>query len=238
MRVLVFGEYSGRIRNAFRALGHDAWSCDLLPAEDASDYHLQGDGFDYAESQHWDLIIAHPDCQYLTNSAEWLYRDQQTKNLKPDTLFGAARREAREQAIAFVKRIDALKVKKLCIENPIGVLSDRFRKPDQYIQPYQYGDDASKKTCLWTRGLPDLEATHYVEPRWVVGENGRPLPRWSNQTDSGQERSPPSEDRWKDRSRTFQGWADAMAIQWGGVKMDGRWYYNWNDVARDFDDDL
>lgn len=236
MRVLVACEYSGRTREAFRKLGHDVLSADFEPAEDGSPYHYHGDCFDLIDDQHFDLMIAHPPCTYLTNSAEWAFKDVQTKKMRPGTLIGAERRAAREEAIAFVLRLANAPIERIAIENPIGVLSARWRKPDQFIQPYEYGDDASKRTCLWLKNLPLLRPTKYVEPRLVCcglpledslclcprcGGRKKALPRWGNQTDGGQNREPPAEDRWKIRSATYQGWADAWAEQWGGLVLGG-----------------
>ncbi len=162
MKVLVACEYSGRVRDAFRALGHDAMSCDLLPSE-ATGPHYQGDVLDIIRDG-WDLMIAHPPCTYLTISAEWAYKEEQTKKMKPGTLIGAARHAAREEAIKFVLAIAAAPVERIAIENPIGVLSSRWREPDQFIQPYEYGNDASKKTCLWLKNLPRLAPTAFAPP--------------------------------------------------------------------------
>ena len=146
--------------------------------------------------------------------AEWAYkeRDQIKKKLDPDKLYGAERLAAREEAAAFFMALAAAPIKRIAIENPVGVMSTRYRKPDQFIQPYEYGHDASKRTGLWLKGLPKLVPTKYVEPRMVRG-----LKRWGNQTDSGQNRESPGPDRWKVRSTTWQGWADAMADQWRGA---------------------
>lgn len=239
MRVLVACEYSGRTREAFRRLGHNVLSCDLLPSDDNSPYHYQGDVFDLInEAGPFDLMIAHPPCTYLTIAAEWAYKDEQKKKMKPGTLIGAARRAAREEAIDFVMRLANAPIHRIAIENPIGVLSSRWRDPDQFIQPYEYGDDASKRTCLWLKGLPKLKPTKYIEPRWVCcgetlpdgvvkygcpncnGQN-KPLPRWGNQTNSGQNKEAPSDDRWKTRSTTWKGWADAWSEQWGGLVLGG-----------------
>lgn len=176
-------------------------------------------------------MIAHPPCTYLTIAAEWAYKDEQKKRIKPGTLIGAARRQAREEAIEFVMMLANADIPRIVIENPVGVLSSRWRKPDQFIQPYEFGDDASKKTCLWLKGLSPLRPTGYVEPRMVccgsVIESGDKYgcpncggekvarPRWGNQTNGGQNKEPPGKDRWKIRSTTWQGWADAMADQWG-----------------------
>lgn len=217
MKVLVACEYSGRVRDAFIAAGHDAMSCDLLPTE-APGAHYQGDVFDVINAG-WDLMIAHPPCTYLTCSAEWAYGDgPYHQRVQPGTLVGAARRKAREQALEFVLALYNAPIPRVAIENPVGVLSSNFREPDQIIQPYEYGDDGSKKTCLWLRGLPLLVPTGLYPPRLARQKDGKSYAlRWGNQTDSGQHRESPSPDRWKERSRTWQGWADAMADQWGGV---------------------
>lgn len=210
MRVLVACEYSGRVRRAFRDRGHPTWSCDILPPDDGDwNYHFRKDVSEILDFG-WDLIIAHPPCTYLTNSAEWAYSDgPYHQKVKQGTLVGSDRREARKQAIEFFYKIWNTDCPKICIENPIGVMS-KFIKPTQYIQPYEYGEDASKKTCLWLKGLPPLKPTQYVPPRIVNGK-----PRWGNQTDSGQNRMSPSDRRGHDRALTPQGWADAMASQWG-----------------------
>ena len=210
MRVLVACEYSGRVRRAFAARGHEVYSCDLLPAYDYDGNHLIADALDVIYSTPWDLIIAHPPCTYLTNSAEWAYKDgPYHQKVKPGTLVGKERREARADAVKFFMSIWKSDCPKICIENPIGFISSLI-KPTQYIQPYEYGEDASKKTCLWLKGLPPLKPTKYVEPRIVNGKK-----RWGNQTDSGQNKMTPSDSRGHDRSLTPQGWADAMAGQWG-----------------------
>lgn len=210
MKVLVACEYSGIVRDAFTKRGHLAVSCDLLPSEKPG-YHKQ---CDVREILHlgWDLLIAHPDCTYLTCSAEWAYGDgPYHQRVKPETLVGAARRAAREEALDFVRLLLAAPIKKKCIENPgRGAINTRIRKPDQIIQPNQFGHDASKATGLWLENLPLLVPTCYIQPRYVDGK-----PRWGNQTDSGQNNLSPGPDRWKDRARTYQGWADAMVDQWG-----------------------
>lgn len=215
MRVLVACEYSGTVRDAFLARGHDAMSCDLLPT-DKPGPHYQGDVRDVI-GDGWDAMIAHPPCTYLTIAAEWAYKDVQTKRIKPGTLIGAARRQAREEAIAFVMMLANADIPDIAIENPVGVLSSRWRKPDQIVQPWQFGHDASKATCLWLKGLAPLLPTERVPGR-VVGEDkrGMTIMRWGNQTDSGQNKLPPTADRWKLRSTTYAGIAEAMALQWGG----------------------
>lgn len=211
MKILVGFESSGMVRRAFRARGHDAWSCDLLPADDGSAHHIQGDIFDVVDGD-WDLGIFHPVCTYLTNSAAWAFSDgPYHMQVKPGTLVGAARRDARERALSDVRRLLALPYP-LAIENPRGFIGTMIRPPTQTIQPNQFGDDASKATCLWLNRLPCLVPTKRVAGRIV---NGRE--RWANQTDSGQNRLPPSADRWKKRSETYPGIATAMAEQWGNA---------------------
>ena len=196
MKVLVGCEYSGRVRNAFREAGHDAWSCDLLPSEDDSPFHIQGDVLPLL-NQGWDLGIFHPPCTYLAVSGlHWNKRDP-------------ARAAKTEEALDFVRTLMSAPIERIAVENPVSCISSRIRKPDQIIQPYEFGEDASKKTCLWLKNLDLLTPTQMVAPRLVDGK-----PRWSNQTGSGQNRLGPSEDRWKERSRTFAGVAKAMAEQW------------------------
>ncbi len=196
MKVLIACESSGTVREAFRKRGHDAWSCDLLPADKCSNYHIQGDVLRHLDLG-WDLVIAHPPCTYLCSSGiHWNKR-------RPE------RAGQTEQAKAFFMRFIDLDCM-WAIENPIGIMSTHYRKPDQIVQPYQFGHDASKATCLWFNGLPRLKPTKLIEPRIVDGKK-----RWSNQTDSGQNKLPPRKDRWKIRSKTYQGIADAMAKQWG-----------------------
>jgi len=216
MKVLVACEYSGRVRDAFIAKGHNVISCDLLPT-DSPGPHYQGNVMDII-NDGFDLMIAHPPCTYLTCSAEWAYRNGPFhQKVKPGTLTGIARREAREQAVEFVRALYNSNIPKVAIENPVGVLSSRFREPDQFIQPYEYGEDGSKKTCLWLKGLPLLKPTGLYPPRLAKTRDGRGYAlRWGNQTDSGQNKESPGADRWKIRSTTWQGWANAMAEQWGG----------------------
>lgn len=218
MRVLIAGESSGVSREEFRKLGHDAWSCDLQPADDGSEFHYQCDVFEIL-GEEWDLMIAHPSCTYLTNSAAWAYGDgPYHQGVKEGTLVGEARRNARREALIFVQRLMDAPIPMVAIENPVGAISTKIKKPSQYIQPFDFGEDASKKTGLWLKGLPPLEPTGYIEPR-VVGYTpaGKEIQRWANQTDSGQNKLTPSANRWKERSRTYRGWAVAMAEQWGGM---------------------
>lgn len=199
MNVLVACECSRIVRDAFRSRGHMAWSCDLKPCEGDNTYHIQEDVADVLYGV-WNLIIAHPPCTDLTVSCSRLWKQKQADG-----------RQAR--AVEFFMQFTRLKCK-WAIENPVGYMNTHYRKPDQIIQPYEFGHDASKKTCLWLHGLPVLkkDPSMYFPPRIVNG-----LPRWGNQTDSGQNRLPPSETRATDRSRTYQGIADAMATQWGSL---------------------
>ena len=220
MKILVACESSGVVREAFRKKGHHAWSCDLLPADDGSKFHLQGNILDIigddAIFEEWDLIIAHPPCTYLCGSGiHWL------KERKKKT----EEEQQKERERVQKRKIDTEKAKEFfttftklncawCIENPIGIMSRFYRKPDQYVQPYNFGHDASKKTCFWLNKLPLLKNTKYVEPRKVEYKD-KIRNRWANQTDSGQNALPPSKDRWKLRSKTYEGIAEAMAEQWG-----------------------
>lgn len=211
VKILVAYERSGTVREAFRARGHHAFSCDLAPAEDGSDYHFRKDALYMARTLPWDLVIAHPPCTYLTGSAAWAFKDgPYHQKVKPGTLVGAERRRARDLALREVCELMALPVPRIAIENPRGFIGSMIRKPDQTIQPYQFGEDASKATCLWLKGLPLLQPTERVAGRMVDGKE-----RWANQTDSGQNRLTPSDRRAIDRSRTYTGIANAMADQWG-----------------------
>jgi hypothetical protein len=212
MRVLIGYESSGTVREAFRALGHNAWSCDLQTADDGSPYHYQCDIWEVV-SQQWDMAIFHPSCTFLTISAAWAFTDgPYHQQVKPETLVGQARRDARDQALDDVRRLMALPYPK-AIENPIGAISKAIRKPDQF------GDDASKATCLWLDRLPKLEPTCHVPGRiveWPKG-SGKMVERWGNQTDGGQNKLTPSASRWKDRSKTYAGIANAFADQWTNI---------------------
>ena len=196
MKVLIACEYSGTVRDAFIAAGHDAMSCDLLPS-DAPGPHYLGDVRDVL-GDGWDLMIAHPPCTYLAVSG--MHR----------TARGLRDPQLTEDALDFVRLLLAAPVPRIAVENPVSVISTRIRRPDQIIQPWQFGHDASKTTCLWLKGLPALRPTQIVEPRIVDGRK-----RWGNQTDTGQNRLSPSPDRWKRRSATYAGIAAAMAAQWG-----------------------
>lgn len=196
LKVLIACESSGTVRDAFIRSGHDAMSCDMLPTEQPGP-HYQGDVRDVLYDG-WDLLIGHPPCTYLSVSGmHWTTRGLRDPQLTED-------------ALAFAKLLMDAPIEKIAIENPVSIISSRIRKPDQIIQPYHFGHDASKKTCLWLKGLPPLSHTAFVEPRIIDGK-----PRWANQTDSGQNKLPPSADRWRMRSKTYQGIAEAMATQWG-----------------------
>ncbi len=182
MRVLVACEFSGVVRDAFAKWGHDAWSCDLLPT-DVEGQHYQCDVRELASMGQWDLMIAHPPCTRLAVSgSRWFskYREEQL------------------EALAFVQWLMDVGIQRICIENPISVISSKIRKPDQIIQPWQFGHGETKATCLWLKNLPKLIPTNIVEGR-----------------EARIHKMPPSADRWKLRSITYQGIADAMAQQWG-----------------------
>lgn len=182
-RLLVACEYSGTVREAFAALGWDAWSCDLLPSERPGQHH-QGDVRDLL-TREWDLMIAHPPCTHLAVSGA--------------RHFAAKRADGRQQeALAFVRLLLDAPIPRIALENPVSIISSQVRKPDQIIQPWQFGHGETKATCLWLKNLPSLSPTNIVE--------GREQRIW---------KMPPGENRWKERSRTFQGIADAMASQWG-----------------------
>lgn len=199
MKVLVACEYSGAVRDSFIAKGHDAMSCDLLPTDVPGPHH-HGNVLDIINNG-WDLMVAHPPCTYLSVSGmHWTKRGLRDPKLTED-------------ALEFVNLLLNAPIERIALENPVSVISSRIRKPDQIITPWQFGHDASKKTCLWLKGLPMLQPTKIIEPRVVDGKK-----RWGNQTDSGQNKLPPSKDRWKIRSETYRGIAEAMAEQWGFLK--------------------
>ena len=199
MKVLVACEYSGAVRDAFISKGHDAMSCDLLPTDVPGPHH-HGNVLDIINNG-WDLMVAHPPCTYLSASGmHWTKRGLRDPKLTED-------------ALEFVNLLLNAPIARIALENPVSVISSRIRKPDQIITPWQFGHDASKKTCLWLKGLPMLQPTKIIEPRVVDGKK-----RWGNQTDSGQNKLPPSKDRWKIRSETYRGIAEAMAEQWGCIE--------------------
>lgn len=186
MRVLVACEFSGVVRDAFMALGHDAVSCDLLPSE-SDGPHMQGDVLSIVNDPGWDLMIAHPPCTHLAVSGERWFKGKE---------------QEQADALEFVRALLAAPIPRIALENPISIISSRIRKPDQIIQPWQFGHGEVKATCLWLKNLPPLVPTDIVDGRVARVH-----------------RAPPSPDRWKERSRTLAGIAAAMATQWGG---DGR----------------
>lgn len=188
MKVLVACEFSGTVRRAFRELGHDAWSCDILPADDDGP-HIHGDVREVLAAG-WDLMIAHPPCTHLAVSGARHFHRKQAEQA---------------EALEFVRTLLDAPIPRIALENPVSVISSRIRKPDQIIQPYQFGHPESKKTCLWLVGLNPLRPTDVIQDRG----------RWENQTPSGQNKLGPSPDRWKIRSKTYPGIAHAMATQWG-----------------------
>ena len=196
-RVLVACEYSGAVRDAFRKLGWYAMSCDLLPT-DAPGEHYQGDVRELL-AQPWDIIIAFPTCTYLCSSGmHWTVRGLRDLKLTED-------------ALDFVRCLLGADCKHIALENPVGAISTRIRKPDCIIHPWQFGHPESKTTCLWLKNLPALVPTNVLQ-KPASG-------RWENQCASGQNKLAPSPDRWKERSKTYQGIADAMASQWSAFVL-------------------
>jgi site-specific DNA-cytosine methylase len=181
LKVLVACEFSGIVRECFRAHGWDAWSCDLLPTEIPSPYHIQGDVLSILDDG-WDMLIAFPPCTHLAVSGARWFKDKEREQ---------------QEALGFVRQLLAAPIEKIALENPVSVISTRIRKPDQIIQPWMFGHGETKKTCLWLKNLPLLVPSNIVEGRVERVH-----------------RLPPSENRWKDRSRTFLGIAAAMADQW------------------------
>lgn len=209
MRVLVACERSGVVRRAFRSLGHDAWSCDLEPADDKSPFHIKGDALKaIANCGPWNLLIAHPPCTHLALSGARYWKQKQEAGLQ-------------QPAIDFVLKISAAPVNRICIENPVGILGKVWRSADQIIQPFYFGDEAQKTTCLWLKNLPPLmyvREDDMFARKTVVGrgefyqkKNGGRLAKWSHIT-SGR-----SKDRAVIASKTFSGIANAMAEQWGSL---------------------
>lgn len=192
MRVLVACEFSGIVREAFKARGHDAWSCDLLPTEIPGN-HIQGDVLNILEDG-WDMMIAHPYCTDTAVSGAWMFKEKMADGMQ-------------QKAIEFFIALAKAKIPKKAIEHPVSIMSRIYRKPDQIIQPFMFGHPESKTTCLWLENLLPLNTTNWL-----------PLPetgRWNNQTKSGQNKLAPSINRAKNRSRSYPGIANAMAEQWG-----------------------
>lgn len=207
MRILVACEFSGRVRDAFIARGHDAVSCDLLPTESPGP-HIQGDALDVL-GDGWDMMVAFPPCTHLCVSGARWWKEKQS--------------DGRQQgAIEFFCRFMDAPVEKIAVENPVGILSSAYRKPDQYIQPFWFGDTVQKKTGLWLKNLPPLQPSNivdrglvYVDPRGH--KHGGEHTLRAKRSYSPLMLLPKTEERWKIRSRTFQGIADAMAQQWGDL---------------------
>jgi len=192
IKILIACERSGVVRDAFNALGHDAWSCDLV---DSPGNHIVGNAISVAVLYRWDMMIAHPPCTYLCSSGlHWNKRRPERVSMTED-------------AVRFVFELMEAPIHRIAIENPVGCISTRIRKPEQIVQPWQFGHPESKATCLWLKNLPPLVHTNVLG----LPECGH----WNNQTPSGQNKLGPSKDRWMKRSLTYQGIADAMAEQWG-----------------------
>jgi hypothetical protein len=197
VRVIIACEFSGTVRDAFTRAGHHAISCDLLPTE-TDGPHIQGDIRDVDLSK-FDLMIAHPPCTYLAVSGIHWNKRVPGRALKT------------EAALDFVRYLLDAPVPAIALENPISVISTRVRKPDQIVQPFWFGHPESKQTCLWLKGLPLIKPTNLL----ALPASGR----WANQTPSGQNKLGPSADRWKLRSKTYPGLAEAMVEQWGAVAL-------------------
>ncbi len=225
MKVLVACEFSGIVRDAFRARGHDAWSCDLLPSDASNEFHFEQDIIEILYDDCWELLIAHPPCTYLCNSGVHLLHKDESRWAK---MIDAA---------IFFKTFLCSGISRIAVENPVMhkyAIEHIGEKHKQTIQPYEFGHDASKRTCLWLKNLPPLLPTKTIEPNYACkcgyrfnrdlgkygcpnceGDSGAARKVWGNQTPSGQNKLGPSKDRWKLRSITYQGIANAMAEQWG-----------------------
>lgn len=202
MRILVACEFSGTVRDAFASRGHDAWSCDLEPT-DKSGNHYHGSVFDILNND-WDMMIAHPPCTYLTVTGNKWFKPEY-KDRFP------TREQDRKDAIEFFMALMNANIPKIAVENPIGIMSTTFRKPDQIIQPWQFGHEASKSTCLWLKGLPLLQHTNIVgKGEFVTYKSGKRTAKWYADAACHDAKT-----RAKIRNTTFQGIADAMAQQWG-----------------------
>tara|TARA_R100001460_G_scaffold26471_2_gene53581 strand:+ start:390 stop:1007 length:618 start_codon:yes stop_codon:yes gene_type:complete len=196
MKVLIACEYSGIVRDAFTRLGHDAWSCDILPTESEGN-HYQDDVLNHLD-EGWDMMIAHPPCTHLSVSgARWFTQGRKPMHLRID-------------ALNFVKKLMDAPITKIAIENPISVIASYIRKSDQLIHPYQFGEPVSKATCLWLKNLPKLKHTKVVEPKYVNSGTGRRWSKWFWETSCL-----PVKERGKARSKFWRGIANAMAEQWG-----------------------
>jgi hypothetical protein len=212
MKVLIACEYSGAVRDAFIKKGHDAMSCDLLPT-DVEGPHYQGSVTDILDD-NWDLMIAHPPCTYLAVSGNrWLYNKDGSRNEERWT--------NRRDALDFVRLLMDAPIERIAVENPVSVISSEIRKPDQIIQPWQFGNEAQKTTCLWLKNLPELKPTKIVgKGEFVTFKSGKKHPAWYAEAFA---KAKTKAERQKLRSKTFQGIADAMAEQWGvGCKQENK----------------
>ena len=202
MLVLIACEESQAVTKAFRKLGHQAYSCDILPCSGGHpEWHIQGDAIKEAYSRKYDLMVAHPPCTYLSVSgARWMYNK--------DGSINKDRLQKQNEALFFVKQLMDAPIKHIAIENPVSVISSQIRKPDDIVHPWMFGDEASKKTCLWLKNLPKLKATNLVSKgEYVTFSSGKRMAKWYNEATGGKDRS-------KNRSKTFPGIAEAMAIQY------------------------
>jgi hypothetical protein len=204
MKILVACEESQSVTKAFRARGHEAYSCDILDCSGGHpEWHIQGDVLSELKKD-WDMVLAFPPCTHLAVSGA--------------AHFAAKQADGRQQeGIDFFLEFTKLDhVPRVAIENPIGIMSKIYRKPNQIIQPYQFGEDASKRTCLWLKGLPNLIETNRVQGRMVTTPSGKVVERWANQCSNyGHDKTAPSPERSRIRSKTYLGIANAMADQWG-----------------------
>lgn len=209
MKILVACEESQAVTKAFRKKGHEAYSCDILDCSGGHpEWHIKGDVLKII-NDGWDMIIAFPTCTYLTVTANKWFKDQEPR--KSGALVGEERREAREHAVKFFMKLSNADCEKIVIENPVGVMSTRWRKPDQIICPSMFGHKEPKKTCLWLKGVPILNATKIVEKEYTITKSGKNMATWYYYA----EKTKGQKGRAKIRSKTFQGIADAMADQWG-----------------------
>lgn len=221
MKVLVGCEESQTICKAFRALGHEAFSCDLLPCSGGHpEWHLQMDIFEAIKLKDWDLLVAHPPCTFLAGSAvQWLSHPEDKElpfeDRRPHPKY-PTRRQDMLDSVEFVKALYNCSIPRVAIENPVGLLSSKFRKPDQIIQPYMFGDEATKTTCLWLKNVPNLKPTHIVgKGDRVTFKSGKSHPKWYADALAT---AKTKQERQTLRSKTFQGIANAIADQWGDLK--------------------
>ena len=204
MKILVACEFSGTVRDAFRLKGHDAWSCDILPCDADDKYHYQRDVLEVIDEK-WDMLIAHPPCTYLSVTGNrWMLPKYAKKY--------PTRQQDRKDAIEFFMKMANANIEKICVESSQGIMSTRWKKPTQIIQPYEFGHPVAKRTCLWLKNLPPLMHTTIVEPEYVTYKSGKRLSKWY--ADIGAKKYP-AQKRMKLRSKTFQGIGNAFADQWG-----------------------